>query len=447
VHRRPDPLRPRRCAGTPFTVAASLALTVGLLGSATDAHAAAAPTVSPSPTASTGVNTPALSATSRGELVLVPGEKPAVGTQVKWFVTVTNTGDVPLTDIARALVEVPFTLEPGQTREVTLTNTLDQKNLTNGYVDLDALVSGATPTGARVGADLLARLPLLAPAPTPTTSAPGPTTSAPSPTTPAPVPAGQGAFTATARGELVLKPGEKPTVGTEVRWTITVINTGDVPLDDVARRFAGPGLRLEPGQARELTSSTTLDQERFVDGYANLDEFTLATTPDGASVSARISGRLTLPSPSPTTPAPVPAGQGALTATARGELVLKPGEKPTVGTEVRWTITVINTGDVPLDDVAYPIAGYHLVLKPGQARELTSSSSLDQEQLAHGYADLDVFTGATTPDGGRVSARINGLLALPGPTPRPTTPAPASALPGPSPATPARALVAPAPAP
>ncbi|TDX77277.1 putative repeat protein (TIGR01451 family) [Rathayibacter sp. PhB151] len=432
MHRRPDPLRPRRCAGTPFTVAASLALTVGLLGSATAAHAAVAPTATPTPTASAGVITPALSATSRGELVLVPGEKPAVGTQVKWFVTVTNTGDVPLTDVAPALVEVPFTLEPGQTREVTLTSTLDQKNLTNGYADLDALVSGATPTGARVGADLLARLPLSTPTPTPTT--------------PAPVPAGQGALTATVRGELVLKPGEKPTVGTEVKWTITVTNTGDVPLDDTASKFAGPGLHLEPGQARELTSSTTLDQERLATGFANLDDFATATRPDGALIAARLSGRLDLPSPSPTTSAPVPAGQGVLTATARGELVLKPGEKPTVGTEVKWTITLTNTGDVPLDDVAFPIAGYRLVLKPGQSRDLTSSTILDQKLLAAGYQDLDVFTGATIRDGARVSARIRGLLVLPSPTPSPTAPAPASALPGPSPATPALAPAAPVPA-
>ncbi|ROS21609.1 putative repeat protein (TIGR01451 family) [Rathayibacter sp. PhB127] len=312
MHRRPDSLRPRRCAGTPFTIAASLALTVGLLGSATAAHAAVAPTATPTPTASASVN--------------------ALGLE------------------------------------------------------------------------------------------------------------------ATATGELVLKPGEKPTVGTEVKWTITVTNTGTVPLDDTASRFAGPGLRLEPGQARELTSSTTLDQERLATGFANLDDFATATRPDGARIATRISGRLDLPSPTPTTSAPVPAGQGALTATARGELVLKPGEKPTVGTEVKWTITLTNTGDVPLDDVAFPIAGYRLVLEPGQARELTSSTTLDQKLLAAGYEDLDVFTGATTRDGARVSARIRGLLVLPSPTPSPTAPAPASALPGASPATPALAPAAPVPA-
>ncbi|QHC61565.1 LPXTG cell wall anchor domain-containing protein [Rathayibacter festucae] len=459
MHRRPDSLRPRRCAGTPFTVAASLALTVGLLGSATAAHAAVVPTATPTPTASATVKGAAFTATAVGELVLQPGEKPKVGTVVKWTVTFTNTGDVPLTGIAPLLVQGGIALAPGQTREVAATDTLDQNDLTNGYVDLKTFVSGTTPDGAKVDADLTARLSLpgATPAPTPTTPAPTPTTPAPTPTTPAPAPtpARGASLSATARGELLLEPGEKPEVGTQVKWTITITNTGDVPLTKVASALTQGGFDLQPGETRDLTVLADVLERDLANGYMAVDLPVAGVTPEGASVGTPLVGRLdlrtptpaptpttpaptpTTPAPTPTTPAPAPTPkQGpALTATARGELVLKPGEKPKVGTEVKWTITITNTGDVPLDDFD-PAFGPGLRLEPGQGRESVVSTPLDQKQLADGYAYFDRFIGADTPDHRRVFAPVNARLALPGttPTPTPTTPAPTPTTPAPTPA-------------
>ncbi|ROQ04585.1 LPXTG-motif cell wall-anchored protein/uncharacterized repeat protein (TIGR01451 family) [Rathayibacter sp. PhB93] len=480
MHRRPDSLRPRRCAGTPFTIAASLALTVGLLGSATAAHAAVVPTATPTPTASATVKGAAFTATAVGELVLAPGEKPQVGTEVKWTITFTNTGDVPLTSIAPVLVQGGVALAPGQTREVAATDTLDQNDLTNGYIDLDTIVSATKPDGAKVDTPLIARvaLPSPIPAPTPPTPAPTPTTPAPTPTTPAPAPtpARGASLSATARGELVLKPGEKPTVGTQVKWTVTVTNTGDVPLTKVAYALVPGGVDLQPGQTRELTTSTELNQKELADGSALLDQIVGATKPDGTRITTPLIARVALPSPtpvpSPTTPAPTPptpapaptpptpapaptpARGASLSATARGELVLKPGEKPAVGTQVKWTVTVTDTGDVALYDVSVGETSDEVDLVPGQTKELTLSTTLTQKQLDDRAAVLTTFAGGDTEFGEFISVDVTGRLTLPTPTPPAPTPTPTPTPPAPTPTptpvppapTPTPAPVTPAPA-
>ncbi|MCJ1701733.1 LPXTG cell wall anchor domain-containing protein [Rathayibacter festucae] len=321
MHRRPDSLRPRRCAGTPFTIAASLALTVGLLGSATAAHAAVVPTATPAPTASATAASASLSATARGELLLKPGEKPQVGTQVKWTITVTNTGTVGFKYVVTNGGDEEVELKPGDKHDFIRIGTLTQADLNNGYTRSPASASyGWTSDGVQVVASFSGRLDLSAPvptpspttpAPTPTTPAPTPTTPAPTPTTPAPVPAGQGALAATARGELLLKPGEKPKVGTQVKWTVTVVNTGDAAVVDIGNTVFGDLLDLEPGQTGELTASTQLTQTDLSNGYTVLDEPLVGTTIKGVGVTAPLSARLTfatpVPTPTPTTPAPTPA--------------------------------------------------------------------------------------------------------------------------------------------
>ncbi|TDX77278.1 LPXTG-motif cell wall-anchored protein/uncharacterized repeat protein (TIGR01451 family) [Rathayibacter sp. PhB151] len=467
MHRRPDSLRPRRCAGTPFTVAASLALTVGLLGSATAAHAAVAPTATPTPTASATAASASLSATARGELLLKPGEKLASGTPLRWTITVTNTGDVPLHNVATTFSAGLITLQPGEKHDFIEQDLLTQNIISNGYALLTTQATALTPTDTEITTPITARhdlpTPAPAPAPTPTPTAiptatptptprpttpvpapttpvPAPTTPAPTPTTPAPTPtpARGASLSATARGELLLKPGEKPQVGSQVKWTITVTNTGDVPLTNVAAALVEGGFDLQPGQTRELTVLGDIYQKEITDGYLDADLPISGKTPNGATVATPLSSRIdlrtptpaptpttpaptpTTPAPTPTTPAPVPAGEGALTATVRGELVLKPGEKPALGTEVKWTIIITNTGDVPLDNVATTFAGPGLHLEPGQGREFASSTTLDKKELADGYAYFDEFTGGTTPDGEAVLARVSGQFALSSPTPAPT---------------------------
>ncbi|MCJ1687043.1 LPXTG cell wall anchor domain-containing protein [Rathayibacter sp. VKM Ac-2927] len=477
MHRRPDSLRPRRCAGTPFTVAASLALTVGLLGSATAAHAAEAPPASPTPTASATVNAAALTATARGELVLKPGEKPASGTPLRWTITVTNTGAVPLDDVTTDLSEGVITLKPGEKHDFIEQDLLTRSILSDGYALMTTHATALTPTGTEITTLVTARfdLPTPTPAPTPTTPAPTPTTPAPTPTTPAPAPtpARGASLSATARGELVLKPGETPTVGTPVRWTVTLTNTGDVPLDEVGDNLVQPGLHLEPGQAREVTWSTTLDEWELSDGFAHIAKFVAGLAPDGTVARTRVDGRIALPSPIPTpaptpptpsptpttpaptpttpapSPAPTPAEDPTLRATADGEVVLKRGETPKVGTPVRWTITVTNTSDVRVQDITADDTGDLIDLDPGQTGDLKLTTTLSQEDLTNGYTLLDALITGKTPAGTEAITLLESKLTFaapmpPTPTPTPTPPTPT---PTPTPTPPAPTPTPPAPTP
>ena len=289
MHRPHESPRPRRGARIPFTVAASLALTAGLLCSTSAAHAAVAPTVPPTSPASATATGAQLTATARGELVLAPGETPKVGTEVKWIITVTNTGSVPLDHVAEwgeALPSDP--LEPGQTREVTDSTSLLQEELREGYAVLSVFVPATTPGGRITTAPLYSRLYLPAPAPV----------EAPS-------------LTATARGELDLTPGETPTVGTRVKWTVTVTNTGDVELYDVGVEGAEEDeVDLQPEQTSEQTLSTTIGQSELDDRAAVLTTFAGGFTEAVEYIGVDVTGRLDLPFPAPTpTPTePTPPG-------------------------------------------------------------------------------------------------------------------------------------------
>ncbi|MDY0914020.1 DUF7507 domain-containing protein [Rathayibacter festucae] len=475
MHRRPDSLRPRRCVGAPSTVAASLALTVGLLGSATAAHAAVAPPASPTPTASATVNAAALTATARGELVLKPGEKPAVGTPLRWTITVTNTGDIPLDDVATDLSKGVITLKPGEKHDFIEQDLLTRSILSDGYALMTTHATALTPAGTEITTLVTARfdLPAPTPAPTPTTPTPTPTTPAPTPTTPppAPTPARGASLSATARGELVLKPGEKPKAGTDVKWTITVTNTGDVPLTNVASNLTR-GLTLAPGQSSELTELYGLFERDLVRGYVALTVVLSGTAPDGTKVtSAAFDARLDLPAPAPAptptptptppapsptppapSPAPTPAEDPSLRATADGEVVLKRGETPKVGTPVRWTITVTNTGDVRVQDITADDTGDLIDLDPGQTGELKLTTTLSQEDLTNGYTVLDALITGKTPAGTEAITLLESKVTFaapmpPTPTPTPTPPTPTPPAPTPTPTTPAPTPVVPTPAP
>ncbi|WP_216848436.1 MULTISPECIES: hypothetical protein [unclassified Rathayibacter] len=222
MRRRPDSLRPRHGAGTPVTAAAAaaLALTVGLLGTTSAAHAAATPPASTTPSAtpstSVTVRAAAFSGAARGELVLAPGEEPRVGTQVKWTVTVANTGDVPLDDVARTLVGPGVHLDPGQTLEPVSSKTLTQKQLTEGFAVLDEVAGARTPDGVSVYARVRGRLDIPRPTPTPTPTPTKTPTKSPTPTptgspTSRPTPTGSPTPTPTSPAPTPTTPATTPT--------------------------------------------------------------------------------------------------------------------------------------------------------------------------------------------------------------------------------------------
>ena len=382
MHRRSDSLRRRRCAGTPFIVAASLALTVGLLGSATAAHAAVVPSASPTPAASVTVKGAAFSATARGELVLGPGEEPTVGTKVKWSITVTNTGDVPLDDVARTIAGPGRHLEPGQTLELATSTTLNQKQLTESIAVFDEFAGATTPDRVSVYARIRGRLAL--PTPTPTTPAPTPTT--PTPTTPTTPAVASDGVTATVRGALDLEPGQMPEVGTPVKWTITVHNS--TPSAVFVLKTL---VRLEPGESAEVDDNlppaklTQADLDAGVITYRS--RFDVGTS--GSQRTIRAQGELTLPKTAPT-----PASD-RVTASVRAVPDLEPGEQVKVGTVVKWIVTFHHS----TPDTAR-IDGTTLVLTPGRSgyvEDTTKPSTVTQADLDAGVVTYrSEFSVSTT---------------------------------------------------
>jgi LPXTG-motif cell wall-anchored protein len=247
--------------------------------------------------------------------------------------------------------------------------------------------------------------------------------------------------TATVKGVLDLKPGEKPTVGTTVKWTITLHNSTSHAVD-VLKAL----LHLEPGESGDVEDNlapTTLTQADLDAGRVTYTSRYDIVSSDGRQI-VRAQGALDLPktaptttttpapTTTPTTPAPTPSTTASdrVTASVRGVLDLKPGEKPTVGTTVKWVVTFLHPG---LDTVK--IDGTSLELAPGRSgyvEDTTKPSTITQADLDAGVVRYESEFGVDAPKGDyTIPAR--GELTLPTPTPTPTpTPAPAPAAEHPS---------------
>ncbi|MDY0914023.1 hypothetical protein [Rathayibacter festucae] len=457
--RCPDAQGPRRSLGAPLSIAASLTLSACLLGStALVAHAdeaavpvvsettaqavvvdptaqavASAPQQQPTPAASASMSD-GVTATVRGVLDLKPGEKPTVGTTVKWTITLHNT-TAHAVDVLKALLH----LEPGESGDVEdnlAPTTLTQADLDAGrvtYASRYDVVSNDGPQIIRARGAL--DLPKTAPTPAPAT---GPTTT-PAPTAPAPTPTSTASdqVTASVRGALDLKPGEKPTVGTPVEWTITLHNTTSHPVD-VLKAL----LHLEPGESGDVEDNlapTTLTQADLDAGRVTYASRYDVVSNDGRQI-IRAQGALDLAATTtPTTPATptataaptAPASQApdapahaAQSSSVRGELLLEPGEKVTADTRVKWTVTITNTGELPLHNVDNGHTGERVDLAVGQSKDLTVTLPLGQSALANGTATLTARASGTSDTGVLVHSRATGTLTLPTTsTTTPTTPA------------------------
>ncbi|MCJ1687045.1 hypothetical protein [Rathayibacter sp. VKM Ac-2927] len=248
--------------------------------------------------------------------------------------------------------------------------------------------------------------------------------------------------TATVKGVLDLKPGEKPTVGTTVKWTITLHNITSHPVD-VLKAFS----HLEPGESGDVEDNlapTTLTQTDLDAGRVTYASRYDVVSSNGRQI-IRARGALELASTTtptatttptnpatptaPTTPtapasqAPDATAHAAQSSSIRGELLLEPDEKVTADTRVKWTVTITNTGEVPLHDVDNGHTGERVDLAVGQSKDLTATLPLGQSALANGTATLTARTSGISDTGVLVHSRATGTLTLPTTTTTPTIPA------------------------
>ncbi|QHC57483.1 LPXTG cell wall anchor domain-containing protein [Rathayibacter sp. VKM Ac-2760] len=488
-HRRPRSSTRRRPTGAPLTVAAGVVLTAGLLGSmplvahadetaptvaqadrgATPAAPAVAAAEKAAPVAvaagkaaSVAQAAPAektaaapapaqtqaapsapvaasgkLSQKTRGEFVLKAGEQAKAGTQVKWTTTLTNIGTAPLHEVQVAESAERTTLAVGESKDLVFFTTLQDKDVANGYTEADSAAAGQNLDGSFSAIRVEARLdlPAASPKPTPAPSQPAtptaPATPVASAAPSAPI-AASGKLSQKTRGEFVLEAGEQVKVGTQVKWTTTLTNTGTAALHDVQVASSNDDpTTLAVGESKDFTFSTTVYKKTVANGYSEVDNDAIGLNPDGSRVQARVEARLDLPaaSPKPTpapsqpatptatpTPAATPAPaaeQPALKGSTHGEFVVEPGARVKVGTTIKWTTTVTNTGDVALHDVHVTDSKDRVTLAVGESKAITFFTTVQPKNVVDGYTFNDFTATGSGPAGSVASVHTKGQLSLP----------------------------------
>ncbi len=328
------------------------------------------------------------------------GESYEVGQEIAYTFVVTNTGNVPLSDVTidetefSGSGEVPVAtcpadvLAPGGSLTCTATYTLTQAD-----VDAGELTNTATATGTPPGD-------------TPPPTSPPSTVEVPV----VPEPAIEVVKTTETQ--------EIAEVGQEVTYSFAVTNTGNVTLSDVAvdeAEFSGSGelsavecpgeaASLAPGQSVTCTATYVVTQ---ADLYSTelTNTATAMGTPPGDT-------------PPPTSPpstvevpvAPLPAIEVVKTSDTQ--------EITAAGQEVTYSFEVTNTGNVPLSEVTVDEAEFS---GTGTAPVPTCPEGALEPQTSVTCTATYVVTQADV-DAGELTNMATATGTPPGDTPPPTSP-------------------------
>ncbi len=322
----------------------------------------------------------------------------AVGEVIDYAITVTNTGNVTVSNVKvvdpRADAEpvcTPTSLAPGGVATCPATHTVTQADLDAGSVVNTAIGSGMPPIGAEV-------------------SDASPTVTVPAVATPS-----------------LLTTKSSPTttfaaVGDVIDYVITIRNTGNVTLTGVA--LADPtadvgsiscsAVTLAPGVTSTCGAAHTVTQ-------ADLDA--------GAVLNVATAGGNPPAGPAITQP----SNQVRVDATKlSGIETLKSSPTPTysaVGDVIDYAITVRNAGNVTVTNVAVadPIADIGAttcdvaVLAPGARATCSAHHTVTQADLDRGNTVNVATATAQEPDGAAVTDASNEVLAPATQTPEVTT--------------------------
>ncbi|WP_420366307.1 hypothetical protein AAEP80_05795 [Curtobacterium sp. L3-7] len=290
---------------------------------------------------------------------------PAVGDVVTATVTVTNTGNVTLSDVTvdpatgDPVTCVAATLAPGATTTCVVTRApLTQADIDSGAIAFSGDVLATTPAGAR---SVLGGVRVTDPVPA----------------------------TPSAAATMTSNAGSAK-VGQTVTWTTTVTNTGNVTLSAVVvDTVDGAAVcdvdALAPGQRATCTSTAEVTQADVDSGTLDREAIVSAAAPGAAPAElarAESSDRI----------APVPA----LGASTTSDVTEHTG----VGDQVTWTTTVTNTGNVTLSALRIGAGTCDTaVLAPGAETRCVVSRELTQVDVDAGVVRLDEAISATTPAG------------------------------------------------
>nr|WP_262481193.1 gliding motility-associated C-terminal domain-containing protein [Algoriphagus ornithinivorans] len=291
-----------------------------------------------------------------------------VGEVITYTLTVTNDGNVTLTDI---VVNDPLTgfnttissLAPGASEELETSYTVTQEDLDRGFVR--NVATATTTYGEKeISAEdeetvVVADMPSLT----------------------------------------IDKVADKQSiseVGEVITYTLTVTNDGNVTLTDIVVNdpltgFSATISSLAPGASEELETSYTVTQEDLDRGFVR-NVATATTTYGEEEISAEDEETV------------VVADMPSLTI----DKVADKQSISEVGEVITYTLTVTNDGNVTLTDIVVndPLTGFSATissLAPGASEELETSYTVTQEDLDRGFV-RNVATATTTYGEKEISA-------------------------------------------
>ena len=310
------------------------------------------------------VAVPSITLTKTGTLNLGVNARVDLGDTISYTFSVTNTGNVSLTNISISDPDAilnggPVSLAPGATDSVSFTgsHTLTQVEVNAGTFTNTATVSGKPPVGANVSA------------------------TDPDTQTLAAVPA----ITLLKTG--TLNPGldGRMDPGDTISYAFTVTNTGNVTLTNVSisdpdATVSGGPISMVPGAVNTaaFTASHTVNQAELDAGtFTNIATVT-GTPPTGGNVTDNAADTRTFPA--------LPA----ITVLKTGTLVLGANGRADAGDKINYTFSVTNSGNVTLSGVTI--------------NDPDATISGSPVSLAAGATDTATFTGVHTLNQAEVDA-------------------------------------------
>ena len=306
------------------------------------------------------------------------GAPTKAGDPVTWTVTVKNTGNVTLTNVtvtdalSGATIVTPCgfstpiaTLAPNASVSCDVSYSVTQANVDAGSVTNTANATGKPPVGANV-TDADSNKVTIAPAPDLDVTK-------------------------------TLKTGAPTKAGDPVTWTVTVRNTGNVTLTNVAVTdalsgativtpcsFSSPIASLAPSASVSCDVAYSVTQGDVDAGSVTNTASATGKPPVGANVTDADSNKVTI------TPAP------ELDVTK----ALKTGTPTKAGDPVTWTVTVKNTGNVTLTNVTVTdaLSGATLVTPCGFSAPISTMAPNATVSCDVSYAvkQSDVDAGSVT---------------------------------------------------
>ncbi|WPR73990.1 gliding motility-associated C-terminal domain-containing protein [Algoriphagus sp. NG3] len=301
----------------------------------------------------------------------------AAGDVITYTLTLTNTGNVTITDVhvvdpLTGLDAVIPTLEPGQSLDRTTTLTVTQEQMNEGRIVNNATAEGITPSG-RVLTDN-----------------------------------DRAVVLGRRNGEITVEKTANTTgysnEGDVLSYSIVVANTGNVTLTDVIVEDPLTGMEeeiaaLAPDESQAFTTYYTVTQ-------ADVDSGEVLNTVT-ASGDTPINRRVTDTDDALVEGIKAPSLEVVKTADET--------EYDAVGDVIPYTIVVTNTGNVTLtnvtvDDDLTGFSNYEGTLEPGESVTITTSYTVTQEDLDAGSITNIASATGTDPDGGETDGGDDAII-------------------------------------